>query len=495
MKKRKMHATETVKILIYLFLLLLQFNVQSQNLSSEQIKRVLKEFEKHPVLKSASLSFSMTDLQTGKKIASLDEHRALVPASSQKIISTALILNELSGDFKFETPFFLIGDSQPGGIFNGNLEIIGRGDPSFASDYIAEIPKIEAIADTIFFKLKERGISRIKGQIKVNEQFITDIPENPEWLWYDLGNYYGAGCFAFNYSENTARISLEAALEEGATCRVFRVQPDQLFPFYTSRVKGSKNPKQDELYVLGNSQSCKQEIWGEWKCCKEDTIMIRSALANPADVFIALLQEALQRKGIVFEEINLSPANEGEIIFSYASPPLKDLVKRALIKSVNLYCESFLHLYGLKVNGTTNRMQALIAMNQQLTTIVKEKEGVVMEDGCGLSPKNMFSASVFVKFLQWVDKKDTLKYYWQLLPDNSKQGPLAKWLKSHKNQPYQLRLKSGTMERVKSYTGYLINQNKPRYALSLIVNHYSCSGEIMNELIANLLNKILNNQQ
>jgi D-alanyl-D-alanine carboxypeptidase/D-alanyl-D-alanine-endopeptidase (penicillin-binding protein 4) len=135
---------------------------------------------------------------------------------------------------------------------------------------------------------------------------------------------------------------------------------------------------------------------------------------------------------------------------------------------------------------------ALIKLNEQLKIILPDEKSIVLEDGSGLSPKNMISAMAFVKFLEWVHKNDSLQYYWKLLPDSFKQGSLSKYLRNNKNAEVELRLKSGSMERIKSYSGYLVYENKPVYALSLIVNHYHCDGDQVNALIGQFFNKMMN---
>lgn len=482
-------------LLICIFLVCIHCGLIGQRLLSKtQLRKIVKEFAHKPELKSASISFALIDLRTGKKIATLDENRALVPASAQKIISCAIVLDKLKGDYKFITPFYLNGVPKADGSFDGNLEIIGKGDPSLASAHFTAIPKLQDIADTLSLILKRKGISKINGKVLVDESYITDVPENKEWLWYDLGNYYGAGSFAFNYAENQASISLTAANKEGGVCAILKVQPNQLSSLYTSRVIGKEQPHKEDVYVLGNSKSCVQEVLGEWRCCREDTLTIHSALSNPSDLFVHLLQDALSKNGVLIEGSTIASGDKRELIFNCESPMLKDLAGLALTKSINLYCESFLHQIGFALNGTTNRQEALIKLNQIVQDIVGNDQSVVLEDGSGLSPKNMISSSDFVSFLQWINKTESLNSFWQLLPDNVNQGPLTKWLKPKNKYQLNLRLKSGSMERVRSYCGFLIRDNKPVYALSLMINHYTCTGEYMNELIAGLFNKMLNSK-
>ncbi|MGB4969659.1 MAG: D-alanyl-D-alanine carboxypeptidase/D-alanyl-D-alanine-endopeptidase, partial [Saprospiraceae bacterium] len=471
---------------------LISIGIHAQSLHSrKKIKKLIKHFVADTLPDETSISFYLVDLSTGQKIASYDENRALVPASIQKIITSSFILKETSFDFKYRTPFFLQGIKDSGSIFQGNLVVIGKGDPSLGSEYLSDAYTISQLADTIANRLLLQGINTFTGTIKLDEQFISDIPENKEWLWYDLGNYYGAGCYSINYLENEAKISLDASLINGGICEIRNIQPALFKHHYHSSVIGVQQPALNEVYVLGTSQANIHAIKGQWKCCTKDTLVIRSALMQPAKTFGEALLSSLRIRGIRFLESQGEHLDEKQLLYEYASPSLNRLVQRAMLKSVNLYAESFLHTLGFIWNGSTNRQKALDTLNEKIKGILNCEADFILEDGSGLSPKNMISAFRMVQYLQWINKQKELEKYWMLLPDNKKEGSLSKYLKILPKQKVELRLKSGSMERVRSYAGYLVKDNKPKYAISLIVNHYSCSGETMNRMIGNFVNDLM----
>ncbi len=461
-------------------------------LSKHHVQKVLKKFTADTLLKPASISFSLMDLNSGKVLASFNEHKALIPASSQKIISCAMALDALSPQFTYHTPFLLVGDTIVDGVFFGNLEIIGSGDPSFGSEYMSGTPDLQSISDTLYHIFKEKGIRSVQGKIIINPSYIRDLPENKEWLLYDLGNYYGAGCYSFNYAENLARISLAASSQDNTYCQIVRVEPEELKSFYTSKVVGRTQQLENEVYVIGFSQSCQQEVYGEWKCCSDDTLTIRSAVANPSEVFTKLLRESLFNKGISFNEQTPVVSGNSELIYSHYSTSLNQLVYRALTKSVNLYCESFVHEIGRHFTGSTERQASLNLMNTQMRLLMQEGETLLMEDGSGLSPKNLVSSSAFIKILQWIQSKKNLSNFWENLPDIKLQGALAKYFNPDKKSHFQLKLKSGSMERVRSYSGFIVLNDKPVYAISLIVNFYTCNGDKVNSLIASMFSELIN---
>ena len=61
---------------------------------------------------------------------------------------------------------------------------------------------------------KELNIETITGKIVVTDGLfdVNPIPDN--WIWGDMGNYYGAGHWALNWGENQYDLSISS----GRTC-------------------------------------------------------------------------------------------------------------------------------------------------------------------------------------------------------------------------------------------------------------------------------------
>ena len=116
------------------------------------------------------------------------------------------------------------------------------------------------------------------------------------------------------------------------------------------------------------------------------------------------------------------------------SPKLEKLCSRALGKSVNLYCESFLHQIGYQLNQTTDRKQAIQSLENMIKKLFywKDANGFVLEDGSGLSPKNMLSAWQMNQFLLWLDFNSGLTNFWTLLPDAMQDSKLKHSIRLNK---------------------------------------------------------------
>ena len=157
------------------------------------------------LLKSSSLTSSKTailiyDLATGETIIEHNISTPIVPASVMKCVSAAALTSKMPYNYRFETKIYTTGNIS-NGTLNGNIIVVGSGDPSLNTFRGAgESDIIQEIVDA----LKENGINRVEGKIIVDNSYI-DGPAVPEfWTAGDQNAYYGTGYHAFNFEGNAS---------------------------------------------------------------------------------------------------------------------------------------------------------------------------------------------------------------------------------------------------------------------------------------------------
>src|SRR5262249_27345477 len=75
----------------------------------------------------------VVDEKSGEVLLSQNADRYFVPASNMKLFTTALALATLGPEYKFRTTLeALVGINQDGKL-DGNLYLVGRGDPNLSS--------------------------------------------------------------------------------------------------------------------------------------------------------------------------------------------------------------------------------------------------------------------------------------------------------------------------------------------------------------------------
>ncbi|MCQ2184624.1 MAG: D-alanyl-D-alanine carboxypeptidase [Bacteroidales bacterium] len=134
----------------------------------------------------------------GEVLADWNSQVCLLPASNVKLITTALALNTLGPDFRYETSLGYHGRIDEGKL-SGDLYILGSGDPTLG------MREYDAHSD-IFRQWKGilalHGINEIDGRIIADHRPMGIIPVNPGWLLEDVVCGDGLDSRGLNYSRN-----------------------------------------------------------------------------------------------------------------------------------------------------------------------------------------------------------------------------------------------------------------------------------------------------
>ena len=187
------------KILPLLLLnILFSINIYSNN--------PVDKFTSTPILRNANISVMVKDLKTGRALYNYRANNATIPASTMKVITTATALELFGPDYRFETLLAYDGQIDDNGVLNGNLYIIGSGDPTLGSSKTGDQHFLSKWVSAI----KAAGITKINGSIVPDESKFDNEGSNPKWTWDDIGNYYAPGIYALAYLDNTLRVTFKS---------------------------------------------------------------------------------------------------------------------------------------------------------------------------------------------------------------------------------------------------------------------------------------------
>ncbi|MEO6190357.1 MAG: D-alanyl-D-alanine carboxypeptidase/D-alanyl-D-alanine-endopeptidase [Saprospiraceae bacterium] len=478
-------------IFVWLFLFFSLLNAQNtykKSLCLAAINRFVNDSD----LIGSSISFSLINATNGDEVASLDKDRNLIPASTLKIITCATALMTAGESYQFNTLFEFKGSILQDSIFRGNLYINGMGDPSFGSGKMIESRTVSQIADTLASLLFNECIREFQGNIIINSDYIKDIPENPEWLYYDLANYYGAGVFGFNVLENSANITLEKKLEN-SSYQITRVYPSEISDIFQNNLKFVEYnlTEDDDLFFLGSSQCNQLTLNGLVNSRNPNSYTLKSSIPYPALAYQLILENQLRLRGIRMVKPNSSSMNlYPYFTYNNNSPNLRSLVQYTLKNSVNLYCESFVHLIGDVWFKNTNRNNSLRSIEKFWEAKLNSENALRLVDGSGLSRKNSLNAETLCGILRSIYADNSPRNFYELLNNIKEEGVLSEILSKEKSLVGEFRLKSGSMEGVRTYAGYILYNHNPRYIISLLINGYHCNSKIVSAAIAKLLIEI-----
>jgi len=454
----------------------------TQLLCQSDLQTYLNTLKTKTGLETALIGISVKQAD-GTKLASLNEHILLSPASCQKIVTTSTALLLLGADFQFETLLQYDGTLDVStGVLNGNIYLKGGGDPSFGSDKFTS-----TVMDSVYSKLvaraKQIGIKKINGRIIGDDTAFETIMAPGTWDWGDLGQYYGAGASGLTVSDNTIFYYLKSGAT-GTNTQLVRTSPKVPGLVLINEVKSGENKGGDDSFIFGSEYSNYRHLVGKVSA-NESEFKIKGSIPDPAWFAAYYLDSCLEVNGITVKDLPSTTRILTENKISYTtsadrnhigtiySPVLKNLIKQINVQSNNLYAEH-LHKYlsykqnGIGANLTSNEIVQNFWVNKGIP-----KNELVPIDGSGLSRSNAITASALTDILIKMKSEKCFADFFWTLPVSGKSGTMASFGKgSIIENNYSG--KSGSMTRVRAYCGYLKSKNGKDIVFTMIFNNYTC---------------------
>ncbi len=428
-------------------------------------------FDMSGSLKGASIGAIVSDVNDGTTLYSLNGDLLLAPASTVKLILSAVALELLGKDFRFETSLAIQGKGEiVNGSLSDNLIVKGGGDPTLASSLFGSDRKDLWPFEKWIVALKSMGIERIGSDILLDISAFQrwDLPAS--WAWDDVGNYYGAGPSAINYSDNTIRLFFDSQSIAGTPAFLTHTDYNAPGVEWLSEVESSQ-VNRDLAYVFGSPWDKTRIIRGSIPVNRKNFV-VKASMPDPEILFGEGFKTELKSEFPGFDGevlVSLTPI-EGKVIEWHKSPELSEVCSLLNHESVNLIAESLVTQIAYRKNGAGSHEDGIQLVRQFLKNRVVI-ESFFLEDGSGLSRFNALSVQQMNALLLYMQNSPNRDVFKNSLPVAGN-GTLASF--SSKDFPGKtLRAKSGSMTRVRSYAGYLQCSSGREVAFSLIINNFS----------------------
>ncbi len=429
-------------------------------------------------LKNASISFYVYDASNKVEVAAYNADQSLVTASTMKVVTTATALEVLGSWHRFETKLSYDGFIDSNCTLHGNLYIEGGGDPTLGSRYFDEeefmLKWVDAVA--------KLGIHHIDGKIVGDASYFSDEYVPATWGWGDMGNYYGSGVSGLSVYDNTITFTFDAGPNNDDSTHITCYEPYTPDLRIDNRVKAG-NTKSDEAYIYGGPYDPYRLIKG--RIPKGATEFdVKGAMHDPAYVAAFELETQLFKHGITtsssastvrMDRLNGQLDTSSRTIFhTHESSTVSKIVYWTNLISNNLFAEHLLKHIGVAEYHDGSVYSSTIAVSKHWSNRGIDMTGFTMNDGSGLSRANAVSARHLVEILTKMRSSKYFDTFYSSLPNCGKTGTLKSYGKGTKIYN-NLRAKSGTMTRVKSYTGYVKSANGKQLVFAIIVNNFNCS--------------------
>ncbi|MEC5394383.1 D-alanyl-D-alanine carboxypeptidase/D-alanyl-D-alanine-endopeptidase [Bergeyella sp. RCAD1439] len=416
-----------------------------------------------PVLKNANWGFVIYDPKTQKVVSAYNENEAFVPASTTKLLTTDTALSLLGPKFRWITQLEYSGSLNPDGVLEGNLYIVGSGDPSLGTGKAGASNYTSLLADFVQ-EISAKGIKKITGDIIIQTAVFKEnkratLPENIVWM--EHGSYY---------------------LPVGTTRNI---NPRN------EKLTKKNNPFSDDKSYFYVSPYIHQLVYadkfeGEW---------VDTKLPDAPSYLATKLRESLIKKGIAVagkvtpKMVDRDPETR-TLITLYRSPLLSDIVYDTNQRSDNALSESLLRMVGFQKQGDQTLESGRAVVTENLKQKNFDTSALVYVDGSGLSRSHRVTPMAQARFLAGEMKESYYKDFFNSLPVAGQTGTLKKMFFG---EGYgQIFAKTGTLNKVKTLAGYIKTRSGKTLTFSLLINNYAGSVDQVKKRMEELLEPAVN---
>lgn len=383
--------------------------------------------------------------------------RAFNPASTIKVVTTRAALGLLGEDFRFRTQLYALGAPRSG-RFEGVLTLRGGGDPKLV------IEDLEAIVA----QLRAQGYQHLGGEWRLDGGLFSELPTPPDQFDGQPLKPYNAPPHAGMLNFKAVRVSIWAA---------------------GGRVKAQVDPGLAGLVVRPEVRllagHCGQNrlslVWRPPQTLAVEGEMGRSCPGAElyASVFdhlefsYRLFAEAWKRSG---GTIRMRPQPGGippgaQPVLEWISPrPLLELVADINKRSNNPMARTLFLGISAHTGGAGTREDASAKIRQWLAGRGLQFPEMVLENGSGLSRYERIAARSLTALLLDGLRGPEAARWLETFPSAGVEGTLQRRLKdpSVRGKAW---VKTGTLDDVRAYAGYVRANSGRMIAFSVFVNH------------------------
>ena len=202
------------------------------------------------------------------------------------------------------------------------------------------------------------------------------------------------------------------------------------------------------------------------------------------------LSKRLEESGVAIsaEPMYISEADgkPRTLLYTWLSPPLRDIIYETNIHSNNLYAESLFRTFGSRYTlPCTIHNSADFEKDYWLRRGVNTRSTRIV-DGCGLAPQDAVSAETLVQLLTYMYRSPNKDAFYASLPVSGQTGTLRSLLAGTELSG-KVHAKSGTIAATKNFAGYIELPNGQTWVFAVMVSFGNGKSKQIQQVIGNYL--------
>jgi D-alanyl-D-alanine carboxypeptidase/D-alanyl-D-alanine-endopeptidase (penicillin-binding protein 4) len=433
------------------------------------------------------------DAESGRVLYERDADQWFVPASNQKIPITAAAWSLLGPDYRFRTELWRTG-ATIGGVVEGDLVLVGSGDPSLSRRYWDSGPAaLLALADST----AATGIRRVTGALVIDSSAWDSTTVLPTREVADLVFADGATGGAFAIDEGEVVVVARGGDRPGGPAEL-EWSPRGRDGFVLSRVRTTTPDSVSPIRASYLPETRRLVLDGAVAPGSLDTLVF--AQRDPVRVASAELLRGLVAAGITVDRgwtvrwTDAEPFAAGCVapsivecagahrVAGLVSPPLSELVRVVLEPSSNWVAEQLTFTLGAELGGEGSLEEGLDVVARFLVDEVGlDPSEVLARDASGLSAYNLLTPRAIARILlHMAARTDAAAYRAALVQPGEENSTMEERLLDLASR---LSAKTGTISNVNSLSGYLVREDGQEVIFSILANGAGLDDETMKSTI------------
>jgi D-alanyl-D-alanine carboxypeptidase/D-alanyl-D-alanine-endopeptidase (penicillin-binding protein 4) len=424
-----------------------------------------------PAFERGSVAIVVRSLATDETVYTLNAPRLMMPASTLKIVTLAAAGERLGWDHAYETRIVADGPVD-GGTLEGNLVIVGSGDPSL------DRPAIDSWAAQI----KMLGVTKVTGRVLADARAFSGEGIGFGWSWDDLAYYYAAPIAAVQFRENAVDITVRPGPSPDAPVSYELMSPEITGLRIENRMSTGARTAALEFVARRAANSPTVVLEGVLPVGSPPVVRTLS-VHDPVRYLAAAFTEALLAAGVALggpppldasADAARDYSRETPMV-THRSAPLRVLAQRLMEVSQNQYAETLIKTIGAQAGAPTFE-GGLKAIESVLASWGIAADAAILRDGSGLSRYDYVTAELLVQVMTRMYRDPAQRApFLATLNVAGQSGTLATRMK---NTPAvgNVRAKDGSMAGVRALSGLVNTAGDEPLAFAILVNNFAAPG-------------------
>jgi D-alanyl-D-alanine carboxypeptidase/D-alanyl-D-alanine-endopeptidase (penicillin-binding protein 4) len=430
------------------------------------VTTLLKKYK----IPSNNLSVYIRDLNAKTPLLEHNVDALRKPASTMKILTTYAALKELGPNYSWRTEVWLRGELKDG-VLLGDLIIKGFGDPFLVYENYWKLIKT----------LQVKGLKEIHGDIIIDNSYFDLPPHDSAAFDGKPFRIYNVQASPLMFNFQATRFLFKPVLKEKQkkSKKKHLLGKVDVIPYpkinnfrYDNKLKLTNGRCRKSHYRPKFSRNEKGllVIKGNYSLkCKQQFIL--RAVSNPEQhAFNAFRDFWLDLNGTLTGGLKKGRVSAGDEHFHvYSSPTLGEQIRLINKWSNNVMTKQLLLTLGAKKFGApASFKKGRDAVLQILQENKIDTQGIILENGSGLSRRSIISAKQMGQLLETAYRDAYMPEFMSSLSLPGVDGTLVNRFRKDDLRG-RSHLKTGTLNYVTAIAGYMLNRQGKR--LVIVVQH------------------------